>query len=95
MHVTAVFNPPLGCVALYTNGVLAGINRNVTTPLSSVQDVYNYIGRSLYAPDPYADISLDEFRVYDGALSADEITETQATLGPDRLAANRRALSQR
>jgi len=84
MHLTAVFNPPLGCVALYTNGVLAGINRNVTAPLSSVEDVYNYIGRSLYSADPYADISLDEFRIYNGALSADQIAVSEE-LGPDRV----------
>jgi alpha-L-arabinofuranosidase len=94
LHLTAVFNPPLGCLALYTNGVLAAVNHNVTTPVSSVRDVYNYINRSLYSPDPYADLSLDEFRIYNGALSAVEIAETQA-LGPDRLTVIKRPLSQR
>jgi hypothetical protein len=94
VHLTAVFNPPLGCVAFYTNGGLAAVNRSVTTPLSSVQDVCNYIGRSLYSPDPYADLTLDEFRIYNDALNAGEIAKTQA-LGPDRLPVNKRPLSQR
>jgi alpha-L-arabinofuranosidase len=83
-HVTAVFNPPLGYIALYTNGILAGINGSITTPFSSVNDVYSYIGRSLYAGDPYPDFMLDEFRIYNGALSANEIAATQM-LGQDQL----------
>jgi alpha-L-arabinofuranosidase len=84
LHVTAVFNPPLGYLALYTNGVMAGINNSVTVPLSSVNNACSYIGKSLYKADPYPDFTLDEFRLYDGALTADEIAATQV-LGPDQL----------
>ncbi len=84
LHVAAVFNPPAGYVALYTNGVLAGINNSVTTAFSSVNDVYSWIGRSLYSGDPYPDFTLDEFRLYNGAMTAAEITATQA-LGPGQL----------
>jgi hypothetical protein len=94
LHLTAVFNPPQGCIALYTNGVLAGINYGANTPISSVRDIYNYIGRSLYAVDPYADLSLDEFRIYNGALSDREIMEIQ-TLGPDKLPITKQSFSQR
>jgi alpha-L-arabinofuranosidase len=83
-HVTAVFNPPAGYVALYTNGVLAGINNSVTTSFNSVNDVYSYIGKSLYSPDPYPDFTLDEFRIYNGALQSAEIAATDA-LGPNQL----------
>jgi len=83
-HVAAVFNPPPGCLALYTNGVLAGINNSVTVPFSSVNDVCSYIGRSLYSGDPYPDFTLDEFRIYNGALTVNEIAATQV-LGPDQL----------
>ena len=83
-HVVAVFNPPAGCVALYTNGILAGINNAVTVQLSSVNDICNYIGKSLYSADPYPDFNLDEFRIYNGALHADEIAATQV-LGPEQL----------
>ena len=84
LHVTAVYNPPAGYLALYTNGVLAAVNNSVTTAFSSVNDVYSYIGRSLYSGDAYFDESLDEFRIYNGALSASQIAATDA-LGPDQL----------
>lgn len=84
LHITAVFNPPGGYLAIYTNGVLAGINSGITIPLSAVTDTYGYIGRSLYPADSYFDFNLDEFRIYDGALSPAEIAATQE-LGPDAL----------
>jgi hypothetical protein len=86
-HLTAVFNPPAGYLALYTNGVLAAINNAVTVPFSSVNNIYSYIGRSLYSADPYPDFSLDEFRIYGCALQTNEIAATQA-LGPGRLLSN-------
>jgi hypothetical protein len=86
-HLAAVFNPPAGSLALYTNGVLAASNASVTTPLSAVNDVYSFIGRSLYSADPYPDFILDEFRIYDGVLSAAEIAATQV-LGPDQPLSN-------
>ena len=84
LHITAVFNPPAGYLALYTNGVLAAINNALTVPFTSVNAVVNYIGRSLYSNDLYFDVSLDEFRIYSGALNTSEIAASQA-LGPDQL----------
>ncbi len=77
LHITAVFNPPLGYLALYTNGVLAAINTAVTIPFTSVNNLYSYIGRSLYSGDSYFTVSLDEFRIYNGALSAADIAASQ------------------
>ena len=84
LHMVAVYNPPGGYLALYTNGILAAMNSAITVSLSSVSSVLNYIGRSLYTADPYPDLSLDEFRIYDGVLQADEIAATQI-LGPNQL----------
>jgi alpha-L-arabinofuranosidase len=84
LHLTAVFNPPAGILALYTNGVLAALNSNVTVPMTSVNNVYGYIAKSLYSGDPYPDVILDEFRIYRGALSAGEIAASQA-IGPDQM----------
>ena len=83
LHITAVFDPPDGYLALYTNGVLAAINQAVTVPLSSVNDLFNFIGRSLYSADSYFNFSIDEFRIYKSALSADQIADTQM-LGPNQ-----------
>ncbi len=84
LHVTAVFDPPHGYLALYTNGVLAAINTAITVPFTSVNDVYSYIGRSLYSPDSYYSVSLDEFRIYNGPLSAAAVAASQA-LGPGQV----------
>ena len=86
-HLAFVFDPPAGYLAIYTNGILAAINNSVTTTFASVNDVYSWIGRSLYSGDPYPDFTLDEFRIYDGALSAAEITASDA-LGADQLLSN-------
>ena len=84
VHVTAVFDPPEGYLALYVNGVLAVQNTAVTVPFAAVNDLYSYIGRSLYSGDSYINTSIDEFRIYKGVLHADEISASQA-LGPDQL----------
>jgi hypothetical protein len=52
--------------------------------MSSVNDLFCYVGRSLYNADPYPDFTLDEFRIYSGALSPAEIAATQV-LGPGQL----------
>jgi hypothetical protein len=84
IHFTAVYDSPEGYIALYTNGVLQSINTGVTTPLSAVSPVEAFIGRSLYNPDPYASLQLDEFRIYNGVLSPAELAATQM-LGPDQV----------
>jgi hypothetical protein len=84
LHVVAIYDPPGGYLALYTNGVLAVMNNGITVPMSSVDDTLNYIGRSLYTSDPYPDLDVDEFRIYSGALPANAIAATQV-MGPDQL----------
>jgi hypothetical protein len=91
LHIVAVFEPPAGYVSLYTNGVLAGIDNAVTTPLSAVNDADSFIGRSLYSGDSYLPGSLSEFRIYNGALSAPQIALDAAT-GPAQIVTNAGAL---
>jgi autotransporter-associated beta strand protein len=70
VHLVAVFNPLLGHIALYTNGVSAGFARtNFGVPLAALVNNLSYIGRSLYAADPLLAGNIDEFRIYRGALS--------------------------
>ena len=83
-HLAFVFDPPAGYLAIYTNGVLGGINSSVTIGLDSVSNLYSWIGRSLYSGDPYPDITLDELRIYNGALRPADIAATQV-LGPGQL----------
>ena len=70
---------------LYLNGTPVGTNNAMTlTPSSLGNTANNYLGRSQYSGDAYLNASLDEFRIYSVALSADEIAATCA-LGSDQV----------
>ncbi len=59
---------------LYFNGLPVGSDTSMTLrPADLGRTLNNYIGRSQFASDPYLDGNIDEFRVYDRALSAEEI----------------------
>jgi|GEM_PF-1148950 len=83
IHVVAVFNPPAGYLAIYTNGVLMGENPNITISMAGVWAALNKIGADNW-PDPGLQGSVDEFRIYNGVLSPDDVAKTQA-LGPNQL----------
>ncbi len=91
VHIVAIYNPPANQVVLYTNGFLAAVNRSATTPISAVNDVYSYLGRSLYTSDPYAPLSVSEFRIWNGALSAQQVA-LDAASGPAQIITNPGAL---
>ncbi len=91
VHVVAIYNPPAHTLAVYTNGALAGINTAETVSLGSVNDVHSYVGRSLYNADPYAPLNVDEFRIYNGALSAQRVA-LDAASGPGQIITNPGAL---
>lgn len=42
-------------------------------PLSLVNTTQNWVGRSEYSADPYLDGQMDEFRIFNRALSASEV----------------------
>ena len=86
VHLVCVYYPDAGYVAIYTNGVLAAINHSVTHQLASTlgTDPINYLGQSLYGADPFLNASIDEFRIYQGPLTAAEIAADYA-LGPTQI----------
>ncbi len=73
VHVTAVVNPSLGYIAIYTNGVLGGVNLAETVQMSSISNDLAYIARSLYTGDSYMDVTVDEYRIWNGALNPLEV----------------------
>ena len=75
---------PANYLAIYTNGVLGGVNTAITTPMTAVSNVFSYIGRSLYSGDTYFDFSVDEFRIYNGVMQAADIAASQLA-GPNVL----------
>jgi hypothetical protein len=71
-----------GVGALYVDGVRVGINNSMTfTPDmigSLVNATNNFIGRSAFAADPYFSGKVEDFRIYNGALSATQIAALSA-----------------
>jgi fibronectin type 3 domain-containing protein len=69
-------------VTLYVNGVAVGSTVNQDfQPFQLGATVNNWIGRSQYPADPYLNGQVKDFRIYHGALSANDVY-TLATGGP-------------
>jgi hypothetical protein len=83
LYVACVLDPPTGFMGIYTNGVLA-VSTNKLTSLQSVATNRFYLGRSLFPTDPPLNGSIDEFRIYNAALSAEQISNNFKN-GPDAL----------
>jgi len=68
---------------LYVNGAPVGTNSNMTlSPANLGITTNNYLGRSQYSADPYLNAEFDEFRIYNVALTPDQI-RLAYTFGPD------------
>ncbi len=63
-----------GTACLYVNGELKNSNESMTIRPSDIRPVLNYIGRSQYSADPYMRAYIDDFQIYNYALSAEEIS---------------------
>ena len=94
-HVAVVFDstggsaPGLASVALYIDGVPApGVVNPADTPfqLGNLNDVNNWLGRSNWTGDSNFEGSFNEFRIYDNALTAEDVL-ADFNAGPDTLPA--------
>ena len=75
-HITCVVDPPTGTISIYLDGVLEFAQYDASAPLSNVPTNYAFLGRSFYDADPYLQASIDEFRVYSGALTPAQVALT-------------------
>jgi hypothetical protein len=76
-----------GAGILYLDGVALATNLSLTlNPSSLGSTANNYIGKSQYSGDPYMNGSIEEFRVYNGVLTAGEISQDYAS-GPAQVSA--------
>ncbi len=74
-HVACVFDGSVPEIRLYINGQLAA-SAATTMDIALVARQNAYIGDSSYTGDPYFNGSIDEFRIYDTALSDDEVLQS-------------------
>lgn len=81
-YVFVVEDKPTGCQARwYRNGALQN-SMDFTFHLSEMEDVNNWIGRSMYSGDSNSHMSLDELRIYRRVITPAEITASYIA-GPD------------
>lgn len=72
-HVAVVVDSATMTVYLYLDGGEVASNTTTVLPKDLGQTTQNWLGRSQWTADAYFNGSLDEFRIYDRALSAGEI----------------------
>ena len=80
-HLAVVFDDTHDLMSLYVDGVLASATAT-TGHLSQIHDINDWLGRSQFSSDAPYNGSIDEFRIYEIALSAAEIQKSAAA-GPD------------
>ncbi|HRY47059.1 MAG TPA: hypothetical protein P5186_03340 [Candidatus Paceibacterota bacterium] len=70
---------------LYVNGALVAVNNNTTvSPADIGRSVNNWLGRSQYGSDPAFIGSINEFRIYNGAVSPLQVS-IDAASGPNQI----------
>jgi hypothetical protein len=85
VHVAAVIDAPSERMLLYQDGELVG-SRELARPLSRLDDVNAWLGRSQFTRDPYLSARLLEFRIYGAPLDAAAIRASfQAGSDPEFL----------
>ena len=62
-------------VALYIDGVKKAMSTTMTIRPYDIKPKLNYIGRSQFAVDPLFNGYVDDFRIYNYALSSDDVTK--------------------
>ncbi len=70
-HLTVTLSST--AVMLYVDGAMVASNSDITIRPTDFKPVRNYIGRSQFASDPLMTGSIDDFRIYNTALSAEEV----------------------
>ena len=81
-HFAVTWNEVTGQVVVYENGVQVAAFSAAGTPMSQINDVNCWLGRSNWTGDLNAQAEYDEFRVYDRILSLGELQMNQQ-IGPD------------
>lgn len=91
-HITCVVDPPTSTISIYRDGVLEYAEYDASAALSNVATNFGFLGKSFYSADPYQQASYDEFRIYSGALTPEQVALTQLG-GPGSTATDVGALS--
>jgi hypothetical protein len=80
-QLAVVVNDTENTLNLYLNGDSVG-GATLNLPLSAINDVNNWLGRSQFAADEYFAGTISEFRIYDAALTGPQL-KTAFKMGED------------
>jgi hypothetical protein len=83
VHVIVVYEGPAKKARLYLNDRLIG-QRDMTIRLSEIGTQHLYLGKSSYNSDPLLKGTIDEFRIYDSAMT-DLQRRLNHQLGPEKV----------
>lgn len=83
VYIAVTYDPLGSSTRLYFNGRLANSSSNAVNATSSFTDYTDWLGRSQWDRDPFFSGSFDEFRIWEGILSDQEIASHYAA-GPDQ-----------
>ena len=80
IHVAVTLSGHVG--TLYVNGVAVGSNTDIDFPPFRIGNMPNsWIGRAQKESNPYFNGKVDDFRIYNGALTAEQIAALANTVG--------------
>lgn len=80
-QIALAFDAALHRMSLYQDGRLIS-EASADFALADIDDVNSWLGRSQWVQDRFAQVRYDEFRLYDRALTQDEVARL-ASAGPD------------
>lgn len=80
-HLVLVVDDANDKMTVYRNGQWLA-SQSLSIRLPEIADSYAFLGRSLFAEDPYFRGTIEEFRIYDSVLSS-EMVARSFELGPD------------
>ncbi len=72
-QLAVVVNATAHNLTLYLDGTAVGSSVSLNEPLSAINDVNNWLGRSQFAPDDYFAGKISEFRIYSAPLTGPEL----------------------
>jgi hypothetical protein len=82
VYVAVTYDPLNSLSRLFINGSLVASTSKPLNAMNHFTDYNNYLGRSQWTRDPFFDGEYDEFRIWDGVLSAEDIA-SHYSAGPN------------
>ena len=83
VYIAISYDPLTNSTRLYLDGVLVASSSNVINATSRFMDYTDWLGRSQWDRDPFFSGSFNEFRIWQGVLSEQDIASHFAA-GPDQ-----------